>query len=109
MPSGAIRLVQGYEPFALDILTVLYTEDDIITGRKEVPEIWYHSPDGKKRRYFVDIFVPSCNLMIEVKSKWTYERQLLINNIKRKACREQGYDFVFWMFDHSRKLTVIMD
>jgi len=39
MPSGDIRKVQGYEPFALDILVKKYKEDDIKTDRKDIPRI----------------------------------------------------------------------
>jgi hypothetical protein len=46
MPSGEIRMVQGYEPFALNDLLKLYTEQQIITG-VNVPIIYYES--GSKR------------------------------------------------------------
>lgn len=43
MPSGKIIDYQGYENFALDELLNVenINEDDIITNRKDVPEIWY--------------------------------------------------------------------
>lgn len=57
MPSGIIRNVQGYEPFALKELLKAYKEDQIKTDRKDVPRIQYES-DGKKRYHFPDIFIP---------------------------------------------------
>jgi hypothetical protein len=43
-PSGRIDQIQGYEHFALDelIINEKIEESDIITGCKNVPEIWYH-------------------------------------------------------------------
>jgi len=46
-------------------------EEDIITGIENVPEVWYYDNEGKKHRYYVDIYIPSKNLCIEVKSKYT--------------------------------------
>ena len=47
----------------------------MVTGCKNVPTIWYIDIDididGKKRRHFVDIFIPNQNRCIEVKSTWT--------------------------------------
>jgi hypothetical protein len=46
---------QGYENFAFDELFAEgFTEKDIITSKKNVPEIWYTNND-KNHRYFVDI------------------------------------------------------
>ncbi len=42
-PSSRIIKVQGFEPYALDELYKLYSEDDIITDRKLVPKIEYIS------------------------------------------------------------------
>ncbi len=98
MPSGKVRKVQGYEPFALDILNKLYTEDDIKTDRKEVPRIKYTTND-KCRYYFPDIYIPSKNQIIEVKSTWTYKCKN--DNIKEKtnATKEAGYEYEIWVFD----------
>ena len=71
-PSGKEIICQGYEPFALEeLLKNNICEDDIITGCKNVPTIWYNDDLGKKHRHYVDIFIPSQNKCIEIKSKWT--------------------------------------
>lgn len=100
MPSGAIRNVQGYEPFALDILNKLYTEDEIKTDRKDVPRIKYTAND-KCRYYFPDIYIPSKNMIIEVKSTWTYKCKQ--DNIKEKAeaTIAAGYTYEIWVFDRN--------
>ena len=42
MPSGSVRNLQGYEPIAVqDLLNTGYTEDQILTSRKQVPRILY--------------------------------------------------------------------
>ena len=77
LPSGKIIKVQGYEPFALrDIINIeKINEDDIITGCKNVPTIWYNDLEGNKHRHFVDIFIPSQNRCIEIKSSWTVKKE----------------------------------
>jgi hypothetical protein len=105
-PSGEIRNVQGYEPFALDILLKNFKEEDIKTDRIEVPTIIYKFED-KTRIYFPDIFIPSINKIIEVKSDWTYECNKEINDIKSKISKEKGYIFEFWIFDVKGNLKIV--
>jgi len=105
-PSGEVRNVQGYEPFALDILINSFKEEDIKTDRLEVPSIIYKINE-KIRIYFPDIFIPSINKIIEVKSDWTYECNKEINDVKSKTSKEKGYNFEFWIFDERRNLKII--
>jgi len=98
LPSGNVVKVQGYENFVLDELFKTYTENDIIIDRKNVPKIWYNTIDDKKHRYFPDIFIPKENLIIEVKSTWTYERDFAKNLLKQAACLEAGFKFEFWIY-----------
>jgi len=99
MPSGAIRKVQGYEPFALEaLLKAGYTEEQIKTERKDVPYIDYEV-DGKKRRYFPDIFIPHEHKIIEVKSTWTYACKTDNIELKKKTCLDAGYLYETWCYD----------
>jgi hypothetical protein len=98
MPSGEIRKVQGYEPFALTTLLQTYTEEQIKTDRKDVPRVEYEY-DKKKRYYFPDIFLPHENKIIEVKSTWTYKCKADNVNQKAEACSEKGYVFEFWVYN----------
>jgi hypothetical protein len=100
-PSGRIDKIQGYENFALDelIINEKINESDIITGCKNVPEIWYNDENGKKHRHYVDIFIPSQNKCIEVKSDWTYKKQINSVLLKQNAAKELGYKYEFWMYD----------
>jgi hypothetical protein len=100
MPSGKIICYQGYENFALDELINIENilEEDIITNRKDVPEIWYLDKTGKKRRHFVDFFIKTQQRCIEVKSTWTNQDK---NNVleKQKAAINLGYKYEIWIFD----------
>lgn len=99
--NGKTIKVSGYEMFALNILC--YKEyintDDIITERSQVPNIWYNTPDGKKHRYFVDIFIKSQQRCIEVKSYWTYEKNKEKVQLTKQAAIEMGFIFELWILD----------
>jgi len=100
-PSGNVINIQGYEPFALDVLINNgIHENDIITSKKEVPEIWYHDDNGKEHRYFLDIYIPSINKCIEVKSLYTYEIDKEKIKRTKKSVEEKGHIFECWIFDN---------
>jgi hypothetical protein len=102
LPSGNIINIQGYEHFALDELLqkANINENDIITGCKNVPTIWYNDESSKKHRHFVDIFIPSQNKCIEVKSTWTFKKQKEIVLLKKIAAKELGYLYEIWVYDN---------
>jgi hypothetical protein len=99
LPSGKIIQIQGYEPYALDELVHTFNEDEIITGSGSVPQIWYDDDEGLKHRHFVDIFIPSQNKCIEVKSTWTAEKKK--DNIfkKQQAGKHLGYNYEIWIYN----------
>lgn len=98
MPSGEVRNVQGYEPFALRELLKIYDEGQIKTDRKEIPRIKY-TINEKERYYFPDIYIPHDKKIIEVKSTWTYKCKN--DNIisKKEATEALGYLYEMWIFD----------
>ncbi len=100
-PSGKIIKIQGYENFAIDYLiqNENINENDIITGPKNVPEIWYNDKLGNKHRYYVDIFIPSQNRCIEVKSTWTAEKNKEKVYLKQNASTELGYVYDLWIYN----------
>ena len=95
-PSGKVEKVQGYENFAVDILLNSYTEQELKLSRIDVPEIWYEFK-GKTRRYFADIYIPKDNLVIEVKSEYTYNKNRGKNICKALFTRKRGYNFELWI------------
>jgi hypothetical protein len=107
MPSGEVRKVQGYEPFALNELLKTNSETDIVTNRKDVPRITYNICD-KTRYYFPDIYIPSENKIIEVKSTWTYKCKEDNIQEKKKATEEAGYVYETWVYDSKgNKIEII--
>ena len=101
LPSGGIIKIQGYEHYALDELfhQENIDENDIITGCKNVPTIWYTDVNEKRRRHFVDIFIPRQNKCIEVKSTWTFTTQKETIFLKQQAAKELGYLYEIWVYD----------
>jgi hypothetical protein len=106
-PSGKLIKCQGYEPFALNILIAdhFIAEEDIVTSRKEVPEIWYKDSDNKDHRYYVDIFIKSMNKFIEVKSTWTYKKNMEKVELTKNTVKEKGFLYECWVFDSKGNVT----
>ena len=104
-PSGNTILVQGDEPYALDelIINENIDETDIITGCKNVPEIWYNDELGKNHRHYVDIFIPTENRCIEVKSVWTAKLHEHNIYLKQNAAKELGYKYEIWVYNERKK------
>lgn len=104
-PSNKIIEIQGYENIALDELIIndKINESDIITGLKNVPIIWYTDENGKKHRHFVDIFIPSQNRCIEVKSTWTAKQNEHNIFLKQKAAKELGYKYEIWIYNNKKE------
>lgn len=96
LPSGKIVRVQGYEPFALDILFQKFKEDEILIGYeilKHKGKISYFK--DKERNYIPDIYIIPENKIIEVKSVYTLNTNLGVNILKMKACESVGLNFEF--------------
>jgi hypothetical protein len=101
-PNGRIIVCQGYEPFALNVLITDGVDENDISNDK--PEIWYTTSDGKKHRYYTDIFIPCLKLCIEVKSTWTFGNDRENTLLKQKATRDAGYNHVIWIFNPKGEL-----
>jgi phage terminase small subunit len=101
-PSGEIRNIQGYENLALDELVKIFKEDDIITKRSEMPKIIYKLK-GKEHRYYPDIWIKSINKIIEVKSCYIYNKELIKNINKALATRKLNFEFEFWIYTPEKK------
>lgn len=90
---------QGYEDRALhQLISEGYNIKDIVIGdvtKIPVIEYFYYN---KHRKYYPDIYIPRDNLIIEVKSIWTYEKEKTKNIAKQKACIKAGYNFKFLIF-----------
>ena len=104
-PSGRIDFIQGYENFALDELIIheKIDETNIITGCKNVPVIWYEDISGKKRRHYVDIFIPNQNRCIEIKSVWTFQINKCYVFPKQEAAKKLGYNYEIWVYNSKKE------
>ena len=106
-PSGKSVNYQGYENVALDELIKIYNEDDIENNRQKIPKIQYIL-NNKVHYYYPDIYVKSQNLIIEVKSTFTYKKQLVKNIIKSLSVRKSGFNFEFWIYTDKCKNKIVV-
>ena len=68
-----------------------------------VPIIWYKTDDGIKHRHYVDIFIPTQNLCIEVKSTWTIKFTKSNIFLKQQAAKDLGYKYEIWVYNERKK------
>ncbi len=94
--GGKTFMVQGAEgQVLLELIDNGFPADAIETDPSKVPTIWYTKPNGKRARYYPDIYIPHRNWIVEVKSMYTFLANKETNLLKRKACIEAGYKFNF--------------
>jgi hypothetical protein len=91
LPSGKTVKLQGYERYYIFDLLKKYNEKEIIVLRKDMPEIWWIDDYEKKHRYFADFYIPKDNLLIDVKSMYTYS--LKRDKIKLMKIKERYKEF----------------
>ncbi len=110
-PSGRIEKVQGYEPRALDMLLLEgISEEDIVVSRQDISDLIgpiFYEKNGQKSRYFPDFYIKSLNLVVEVKSLFTYNGydhdEVLL---KREATIALGFNYRFMVFEGSKLLDI---
>lgn len=73
--------------YELDFLNIYYDKLDIKNGTT----VRYND----NKIYFPDFYIPENNLIVEIKSDYTFNKELEENLAKQKACLEQGYNFIF--------------
>jgi hypothetical protein len=97
MPSGKKVSTQGFEAKALDyLLDNGYSERDI-SCHKKVPSITYTDINNVTKRHYPDIFLPKENTIIEVKSDFTYQKDVNAQ-LKKNAAEGLGYSYYIWVF-----------
>jgi hypothetical protein len=77
----------GYE---LDFLDNYCDILDIEKG----PKVFY-TFKNKQKTYFSDYFIPKLNLIIEIKSRWWFNKHFKINTEKQKSALKEGFNFIF--------------
>ena len=76
--------------YELDFLQKYYDKIEIDNG-KSFKFIY----DEKNKSYHSDYFIEVYNLIIEIKSKYYFEKFKKLNLSKQQACLNQGYNFIF--------------
>jgi len=104
-PNGRAVLVQGYEIRCIESLLQDYEEDEIVIGAENMPEIWYHNPEkNKNSRYYPDIYLPDHNILIEVKSDYTYNKELAKNLAKFSTVAKLGFTLHLYVYNKKELL-----
>lgn len=102
-PGGKKVHIQGYEGLAIStLLEEKLAEDDVCVG-KEVPTFSYVGQDGTPRVYHPDLYVKSLKLIVEVKSDYTYLRELDRNTRKFRSVIESGFPLRLMIYNGSQQ------
>ena len=100
-PFGRKYNILGYEDYVLDILFNNEKIEHLYAGDDEnIPIFQYLNNNNKIHYYYPDIFIPSQNRIIEVKSDYTFEKEKEINMLK--GLEVSNY-YLFQIYIVSRK------
>lgn len=77
--------------YELDFLKKYYNKIKITKFKNKI----LYNMFGKNKYYHPDFYLPNFNLIVEIKSDYTYKKELEKNLVKQKSCIEQGYKFIF--------------
>ena len=61
----------------------------------EKPKFIRYNYNDKIKVYFPDFYLPEYNLIVEIKSKYTYGLHRERNESKKLGVLEKGYNFIF--------------
>ena len=67
-----------------------------------MPEAYYIGLNGKIHRYYVDIFIPKLNMVIEVKSYWTYEKDKNVVHRKLNTFKYMGFHCELRIYENEK-------
>jgi hypothetical protein len=105
--DGTISMILGYEDLAIKELEDSKLYKIIETGNSNnIPSFWYNDYNGKKRKYYPDIFLPEINTVIEVKSVYYFEKEMKINICKAKEVSKK-YRCLFYFYKNRRKSKIV--
>ncbi|MHB1910015.1 MAG: DUF7487 domain-containing protein [Nitrososphaerales archaeon] len=101
LPSELTVHVQGYEPFYIQkLLRDGFSDEIIVATVEDVKDLEiYYELDCKRRRYRPDFYFKDRNLIIEIKSTYTFQVDEEKNMLKFFACCYAGYDVEIWIYD----------
>jgi hypothetical protein len=100
LPSGKIIKLLGFEPQVLTQLLKKFDEDDILIGYSVYEELkCTYNKSGKTHKYIPDFYIKSKNLVIEVKSNYTY---MFAEPNKRHSVKNIGASFVYAIYEKNK-------
>lgn len=103
---GVSMTLMGYEDVAVRELSLTFPTEHIIWKRSLIPKIVYQL-GNKHKRYYPDLWLPTINTLIEVKSTWTWNKDIEQNQLKIKASIEAGYNIEVWICSNKEVLEKI--
>lgn len=91
--------LQGYEPIVLETLIEycnlgILNKEDVKIGKSNIPIFDFVNKEGKQSRYFPDFYISNCNLILEIKSRYTMDRHYENNMLKFNAVVDKGYSIL---------------
>ena len=107
LPSGQEIFIQGYEyKFLNEYFENGGLESNILIKTNDINDkvgaFWYNTNDGKEHRYFPDFYIINENKIIEVKTTYTYKKELEENLLKQQACLDKGLNFEFKIYSDKK-------
>jgi hypothetical protein len=102
LPSGKIVKLMGYEPYVIDWLinTEFCLEDDISFDVQLAIKYLF---DNEERIYYPDFWIKTKNLLVEVKSSYTWNADKVRNIAKLQAAKNSGYSVKLIIWDKRKQ------
>jgi hypothetical protein len=89
--------------YELDFL-VNFSDNYKIENAKSIDYVF----SKKNKKYHPDYYLPDYNLIVEVKSSYTYDREKEKNEAKKEAAINNGYNFIFLINkDYTEFLSIL--
>ena len=108
LETGEIILLQGYESFGLDFLKNKYQESEVSYRKKDMPLImWFNNKTDKEHRYYPDFYVNKDNLVVEIKSDYTYKKDYENIRSKYTATVNNGHQYLLLVFAGDGSLILV--
>ena len=98
--------VQGYEDIFLErSLEFGFSCESLTQGKNNCPTIPWKDSNGIEHVYFPDFFIQDRNLLIEIKSSWTFENNKESALAKLNAAKKLGYNTMCIIFSSRNDKT----
>ena len=106
--DGSFTLILGYEDLALKELESSGLYSKIEAGdSKNIPTFLYDF-DGKKHKYFPDIWLPNENTIIEVKSTYYFVKDK-DKNLAKALEASKSHRFLFYVYDDRKSKKTVYE